>query len=878
MVTMRIGMLCALILVCVALFTPPAFCGSTERVSVSSTGGQANAWARGGSISADGRYVAFYSEASNLVSEDTNGYSDIFVHDRLTGTTERVSVSSAGEQGDGTSPDHPVISGDGRFVAFRSEATNLVLGDSNRSYDIFVHDRATGNTERVSVSSAGEQGDGSSFHPSISGDGRYVAFYSRASNLVPGDTNGYNDVFVHDRLTGTTERVSVSSTADEGNWHSEFPSISADGRFVAFSSNASNLVPGDTNGYSDVFVRDRLTGTTERVSLSSAGEQANGTSRDPSISGDGWFVAFRSGATNLVSGDTNGADDVFVYDLFTGVTERVSISSTGGQGNGRSGPTLAICGDGRFVAFYSDASNLVPGDTNAAGDHFVHDRLTDTTERVNMSSAGEQGNSASQYPFVAVSADAQYVAFASEASNLVPGDSNGYSDIFVHDRHAPWLLPIADFSASPTSGTALLAVQFTDLSANAPTSWLWDFGDGGTSTEQDPTHVYDVSGVYTVSLTVSNIGGSDTETKTDYILVDAPPPPTAEFSGSPTSGMVPLRVRFIDLSTGDPMSWLWDFGDGETSGEQHPSHEYTSAGSYTVTLTASNAGGSDSETKVDYIAVHEPPPPPPVADFSGSPTSGDAPLTVSFTDLSTNSPTSWSWTFGDGSSSAAQNSSHEYTSAGTYTVSLTATNASGSDTETKVGYITVNFPDVPDHHWAHEEVLACVDAGIVSGYDDGNYHPDWTVTRDQMAVYIARAMAGGDENVPEFTNTPTFPDVDDMHWALDYVEYAFDQNVVAGYEDGNYHPEYEVTRDQMAVYIARALVAPGGDAGLEGYVPADPRNFPDVPSDFWAYRHVEYCVEHGVVNGYDDGLYHPEWVVTRDQMAVYVARAFQLPM
>jgi hypothetical protein len=184
--------------------------------------------------------------------------------------------------------------------------------------------------------------------------------------------------------------------------------------------------------------------------------------------------------------------------------------------------------------------------------------------------------------------------------------------------------------------------------------------------------------------------------------------------------------------------------------------------------------------------------------------------------------------------------------------------------------------DIPQDNWAFDAVKACVEAGIVSGYEDGTYKPTLPVTRDQMAVYISRALAGGDSDVPDFTATPTFPDVGATHWALRHIEYAVAQGVVAGYDDGNYHPEYEVTRDQMAVYVARALVAPSGEAGLADYVPADPRNFPDVPDTFWAYKHIEYCVEHDVVNGYEDGYYYPDIVVTRDQMAVYVARAFGL--
>ena len=199
----------------------------------------------------------------------------------------------------------------------------------------------------------------------------------------------------------------------------------------------------------------------------------------------------------------------------------------------------------------------------------------------------------------------------------------------------------------------------------------------------------------------------------------------------------------------------------------------------------------------------------------------------------------------------------------------------------------VGLWDVDDGSWAAASIDSCLAAGIVSGYPDGTYHPEYPVTRDQMAVYISRALAGGDANVPEFTETPSFPDVDEQHWALDYVEYAVDQNVVAGYDDGTYHPDEEVTRAQMAVYVARAMVAPSGEAGLADYVPADPRDFPDVPptgygddgtEPYWAYTHVEYCVENGVVQGYQDGLYHPDEVVTRAQMAVYVARAFDLTL
>jgi Tol biopolymer transport system component len=242
--------------------------------------------------------------------------------------------------------------------------------------------------ERVSVSTAGTQGDGASTYCAVSGDGRFVAFLSAADNLVAGDTNGHVDVFVRDRQLGTTERVSVSTAGAQADADCLGPAISADGRFVVFSSAATTLVPADTNGKLDVFVHDRQTGITERVSVSSAGVQGDNNSAFPSISGDGRFVAFWSAATNLVSGDTNAHSDVFVHDRQTGVTERVSVSSAGVQADGDSLVSPAISADGRFVAFYSSATNLVPGDTNAQADVFVGDRQLGTTERVSVSSAG----------------------------------------------------------------------------------------------------------------------------------------------------------------------------------------------------------------------------------------------------------------------------------------------------------------------------------------------------------------------------------------------------------------------------------------------------------------------------------------------------------
>jgi Tol biopolymer transport system component len=249
---------------------------------------------------------------------------------------------------------------------------------------------------------------------------------------VPDDIRGYADVFVHDLETSKTTRVSVASDGTEANNNSEETSISADGRYVAFGSDASNLVPGGTNGTAGIFVHDLKTGKTTLVSINSNGSEANGPSSSPRISGDGRFVAFTSWARNLVPNDTNVRRDVFVHDRATGETTRVSVASDGAQGNDDSfSPRIAA--DGQFVAFRSQASNLIPGDTNGTEDVFVHDRRTGRTTRVSIASDGAQAYSGSGNP--SISADGRYVTFSSLDSNLVPGDTNGAYDVFVHDRY-----------------------------------------------------------------------------------------------------------------------------------------------------------------------------------------------------------------------------------------------------------------------------------------------------------------------------------------------------------------------------------------------------------------------------------------------------------
>jgi len=418
---------------CILVFAAHASAQSTTRVSVSSSGEQGNSYSSSAavpSISSDGRLVAFQSNASNLVAGDTNGVEDAFVHDRVTGQTTRVNLTPAGAQV-AASAARPFISANGRFVVFDSGSEQIVPGDTNNQQDVFVYDRVTGVSTLDSLTSTGAQANNGCAYASISSDGRFVAFQSSATNLVPGDTNGQSDIFVRDRLLGVTTRVSVSSAGVQANNITDAPMISANGRFIAFASAASNLVTGDTNATWDIFVHDRLTAETSRVSVNSAGVEGNSASLDrASISEDGRFVAFHSIASNLVAGDTNFEWDIFVHDRLTGATTRESVSSAGSQvSSGSFAPSVSA--NGRYVSYLSFAFNLVPNDTNGKQDIFVRDRLNGVTTRESISTAGDQADQGSDVPVI--SGDGRITIFVSSASNLVAGDTNATFDVFARD-------------------------------------------------------------------------------------------------------------------------------------------------------------------------------------------------------------------------------------------------------------------------------------------------------------------------------------------------------------------------------------------------------------------------------------------------------------
>lgn len=410
----------------------------TDRVSVNALGVEANFTALSPSISGDGRYVAFHSNATNLVSGGTNGVYHVYRKDLVTGIVDLVSVDDAGVQGNGDSL-VPSISADGNLVAFQSSADNLVAGDTNGVSDIFVRDLTLLTTIRVSVQTGGAESTSyfltiGNTDPVLSADGAFVAFRSDSTDLSAVPVLFTVNIYRHDVLSVATDLVSVNAAGAEPDGNSESPSISSDGRFVAFSSTSSDLLlAGPTGGlFAQVFVRDMTLGSTELCSVSTGGVEGDQNSLSSSISADGTRVAFHSTSTNLAPDPGLTQNDVFLRDRTASTTTLVSRSSGGVPGVGGCF-NAALSSDGRYVVYAAGAANLVPSDTNGVPDIFWHDTLTGTTLRVSVGTYGAQANDQSgSTSRPVISADGRFTAFESRAYNLVAADGNTVQDVFVH--------------------------------------------------------------------------------------------------------------------------------------------------------------------------------------------------------------------------------------------------------------------------------------------------------------------------------------------------------------------------------------------------------------------------------------------------------------
>lgn len=560
--------------------------------------------------SEDGRYTVYASDATTLVDGDTNARRDVFVYDQQTSTIRRLSISQ--QQGNGSSTS-PYISGDASTTAFTSEATNLILGDTNGFSDVFVTGTfEDGGITRVSESTTGGQSNGSSFRPSLSNNGRWVVFESTATNLISAGTAvGTTHIYLRDTQTNITTLISRDTAGVEGDDDSTQARISADGRYVVFASNSTNLVAGDTNGQRDIFRHDVQTGTTIRVSVATGGAESNGFSRSPSVSEDGGFVAFHSSASNLVSGDANGVNDVFIHTVASGTTVRVSTASDGTEASDPSSANFqlgsinpSISATGRYIAFASLANNLTDGDSagqystadsNRALDIFVHDRdvsgsgTYDTagnleTTMVSRNRFGMQTirvlgapSSAASDIFPAISSDGRWVAFPSDAAgrsglthtttNRLSGDTNDFRDIFIHDRRTnalpnPGNSPNVTVIAPSDGSTVQLGVASTvTASASTPVGTIASVqffeGNNSLGTVTSPPYSVEwtptVEGVYTLSaIVIDNFSNQSlSEGVVVAVSTEAPPVEEGEFhTGSYIDGFDNGTVTLVKGSNG----------------------------------------------------------------------------------------------------------------------------------------------------------------------------------------------------------------------------------------------------------------------------------------------------------------------------------------
>ena len=601
---------------------------------------------------------------------------------------------------------------------------------------------------------------------------------------------------------GDTVVVTTASDGTPANADIYLVWISGDGTVAAWVTAADNLVAGDTNGMKDLFRKDLATGVTTRVSLGVHGEQLNPLFSGPNyevmaaaISRDGTYFAFRTYADVFTASGPRLANPAIYFATYpSGPVEAVLYDPTIGEGHSTYSfaGCLTLSADGRYVCFMTDKDGLDPDypDFSDVG-VYVYDRQLARYELVTVSTQGTPayGNMPAMTP------DGRYVVFASASDALVPGDTNTSADIFVRDR--------------------------------------WEQATTRVSLTSDGREI--------------PLGGGQ-----DYPSISADGRFVGFISRSPELTEIDLPIThpqaFVrDLVTGATI--LVTTGDGVTPSNGTSWYTYVSSRTevpramYQSSATDLVPGLTDGIALIyERDLVHG------MTDVISCTSEGEALPPV---DLFCPSET------GEVVAFVSEQQGGLFR---------------GLGVAPKEGYKRTRGPfwDVGSRHWAVTQIEQCYGEGIVGGYSDHSYRPTDTVTRDQMAVYIARALAGGEEAVPEGPPTPTFSDIPTDHWAYRHVEYAVSQSVVGGYEDGTYRPTLTVTRDAMAVFVARGLA--GGDAGVPSGPPT--ATFSDVATDHWAYRHVEYCVGANVVSGYPDGTYRPGDAVDRAQMAVYVKRAF----
>ena len=567
------------------------------RASSSTTGGEGDAISLGATLSDDGRYVAFTSAATNLVTGDSNGFSDVFVFDRDTLTTTLVSVDSAGGPSNEAS-DSAWISGNGQHVAFASHASDLVAGDTNGASDVFVRNLLTNTTTRVSLTSAGaEVIDGDSFEPSISDDGSRVEFSSDSTALVAADLNDAEDVFVRNRTANTTTRVSVATNGDETDFGAYEGVISGDGTMVAFTTD-TGLVGTDVNDEDDVYRHTIATATTNRVS--SGPTSAGGGGYTPAVSDTGALIAFVSDYDLSGPGaDTNFLPDVYVRNVAAGSTARVSVPGTTGFGNDLSlAPTISD--DGRYVTYFTLATNLGGVDTNGTFDIWMRDRTLNTNTRVSQDSGGGDPDGAAELPFI--SGNGAFVGFQSLATDLGPINETSNVDVYVRS--------LANDTTNPSVTVTTPAVAATyarGATINANYSCSDNVGGSGIISCAAPvsngTPIDTATlGAKSFVVTATDGQGNTASVTRNYTVVDETAPTITITSPTDGATFTQYTTVFADFACADEVagsglaSCVGTVADGAAINT-------ATLGSHSFTVDATDNAGNSASTTFNYTVL-----------------------------------------------------------------------------------------------------------------------------------------------------------------------------------------------------------------------------------------------------------------------------------
>ncbi len=415
-----------------AVLRAPAAISPPELISDNPDGTPGNGDSYEGQVTPNGRYVVFDTRASNLGVNFTASDFQIVLRDRKEGTNFLVSHGAAGEAGNGDSWD-PCISANGRWIVFYSSADNLVTGDLDGTDDLFLYDRVTDQTTMLPLTSAGDPVNGRSqiYGASLTPNGRSLVFFSQATDLLPAADNGSDQVFMMDLKKGTVTLLSADGAGVQGNGASRYPSISPNGKWVAFESIASNLVAGDANGSRDAFVRDMRHGTIARASVSSGGVEGNNHSDEPVVSNNGRYVAFWSYATNFVAADGNGSTDEFLRDMKAGTTIRISEPAGGGDATGGDCYECCMTPSGKTIVYYSYATNLNPDHASPAGGVYLYDVKNGTTTQLDLAPNGDAPDGVGYVWQWSLTASGKWLLMSSQATQFTTGDTAGKYQVYL---------------------------------------------------------------------------------------------------------------------------------------------------------------------------------------------------------------------------------------------------------------------------------------------------------------------------------------------------------------------------------------------------------------------------------------------------------------